>query len=113
MKRFFENRWKDMGNVDVISLKNGTFVFNFSDEEHKVKALEQSPWVLGSKMMFLRPWTPELKLKKEELTTVPVWIKLPNLKIHYYTVNGLRKMASYVRKPLYTDKQTTNQDLYF
>lgn len=32
-----------------------------------MKALDQSPWPLGSKILYLRPWAPELELKKEDV----------------------------------------------
>lgn len=99
-----------MGTIDVILLRNGVFIFNFSNEEFKMKALKWSPWPLGSKLMFLMPWTHKLKLKKKELTYVFVWTRLSNLKLYYYIVNGLSKMKSHMGKPLYTDNQIVNQD---
>lgn len=93
----------------MLSLKNGVFVLNFQSEGGYMKALEQPPWLLGSKMMFLRPWSPEMQLKRLKLTAMPVWIRLPHLKLHYYTVAGLSKLASYIGKPLYTDQQTASQ----
>lgn len=82
MKRLVDTKWKEMGKGEVISLKNEAYVFYFSDEESKMKILEQSPWPLRSKMLFWRPWTPGMKLRSVDLNVVPVWIRLPHLKLH-------------------------------
>lgn len=85
-------------------------MFKSSDEEAKRKALEMSPSPIGSKMIFLRPWSPEIKLIKEELQSVSMWVTFLNLKLHYYTAAGLSKLANYLGKPLFSDKQTASQE---
>lgn len=96
---FVENRWKELGPVEIISLRNGVFIFKFSSEESKMKALENSPWPLARKMLYLKPWTSDLDLKKDDVESVPVWIWLPHLKLHYYTVAGLSKFTGYIGSP--------------
>ena len=49
-------------------------------------------------------------LYKEDLATVPMWVIFPHLKLHCYIEVGLSKFASFLWKPLYTNKQTTNQE---
>lgn len=82
IKRFTEKRWKEFGEVEVISLKNGMYVFNFQTEQGRNKVLEKSPWPIGSKMIFFKLWFSEIDLRKDDLSPVPVWIRLPNLKLH-------------------------------
>lgn len=52
-----------------------------------------------------------MNLEKEDLQSIPVWIKLPNLKLHYYIPTGLSKLASFVGNPLYADQQTATQEI--
>lgn len=35
MKRFVELKWKNLGQVEVISLKNGVFLFLFETAEYR------------------------------------------------------------------------------
>lgn len=44
------------------------------------------------------------------MEAVPIWVQLPDVKLHYYTSMRLNKFASVLGKPLYTDKQTATQD---
>ncbi|KAL3507259.1 hypothetical protein ACH5RR_032641 [Cinchona calisaya] len=60
-------------------------------------------------MIFVKPCSPDLDLSKEELTSVPVWVKLPNLKFNYLSTKTLNKMVSYIGNPLYTNKITAEQ----
>nr|XP_027096782.1 uncharacterized protein LOC113716588 [Coffea arabica] len=64
---------------------------------------------MASRMIFLKPWTPDLDVKKMDLESIPVWIRLPHLKLHYYTETNLSKFASFVGNSLYTDKQSADQ----
>ncbi|KAL3516432.1 hypothetical protein ACH5RR_023334 [Cinchona calisaya] len=74
MKQFLAEKWREFGNVECVLLKTGIYVFHFETE-----VLDQSPWPFKSKMLFLKAWTPELDLSREDFSIVPVWIKLPDL----------------------------------
>ncbi|WMV46880.1 hypothetical protein MTR67_040265 [Solanum verrucosum] len=47
-----------------------------------------------------------MEFSKEELMTVPIWIKLPRLDFNYWSAKGLSKTGSLVGKPLMVDKHT-------
>lgn len=111
VKRFADCRWKGMGKVEISSLKNSIFVFNFETTEMKARVLEQSPWSMASKMFFLKPWRPDLDLKKEDFDSIPVWARFPLLKLHYYTEMGMSNFVSHIGQPLYTDKCTASREI--
>lgn len=48
-------------------------------------------------------WEPGMALKKHKHTTLPVWIKLHNLTMEFWTDEGLSVEASGVGRPLYQD----------
>ncbi|KAM3361713.1 hypothetical protein P3S68_016567 [Capsicum galapagoense] len=47
-----------------------------------------------------------MEFSKEELLTVPIWIKLPGLDFKYWSMRGLSKIGSLVGKPLMVDRPT-------
>jgi hypothetical protein len=44
------------------------------------------------------------------MKAVPIWIKLPNLKLHLWSVQVLSKIASVMGTPLFTDKITASRE---
>ncbi|XP_060170469.1 uncharacterized protein LOC132601402 [Lycium barbarum] len=47
-----------------------------------------------------------MEFTRDELYTVPIWIKLPGLDFKYWSVKGLSKLGSLVGKPLMVDQNT-------
>ncbi|XP_077229955.1 uncharacterized protein LOC143862934 [Tasmannia lanceolata] len=58
--------------------------------------------------MILRKWCPETPLEKLNLTSVPIWIRLPGLPLQFWSANGISKIASYIGNPLYMDSKTAD-----
>ena len=44
---------------------------------------------------------------KEEMAKVPIWINLPDLDLHAWSMNGLSKIVSLLGIPLYADQCTS------
>ncbi|GAV83002.1 DUF4283 domain-containing protein/zf-CCHC_4 domain-containing protein, partial [Cephalotus follicularis] len=59
--------------------------------------------------LALRRWTKGMSLKLEECNTIPVWVKLSNVPIQFWTKTGLSYIASVLGRPLYMDAPTTNR----
>ncbi|XP_022019842.1 uncharacterized protein LOC110919899 [Helianthus annuus] len=53
-----------------------------------------------------QPWTTNTELKKEELTKIPVWVKLHDVPLAAYTEEGLSLIASKVGIPKVLDNET-------
>lgn len=47
-----------------------------------------------------------MEFTKEELRTVPIWVKFPGLDFKYWSPKGLSKIGSLVSKPLMVDHST-------
>lgn len=106
-RKFVETKWKKLGKMDVIRLKTEVYIFNFDTKEEKHKALNQSPWPFFSKMMFMKPWKPEVSGEGEFINSANLGT-IPKPKVALLHNQTLSKIASYIGKPLYTSKQTTN-----
>lgn len=59
--------------------------------------------------LLLKQWGPGMKLDVKSLQTLPIWIKLPDLDLQFWTVNMLSRIASMVGKPCGIDKLTRDR----
>lgn len=61
---------------------------------------------MASRILFLKPWSADLDLQKEDFDSIRFCVGFPHLKLHYYIDMGLSKFASKIGRTLYTYKQT-------
>jgi hypothetical protein len=109
VKKSIDIMWKQYGNVEVFSLKNGLFIFRFPDEVTRDEVLDAKLSHISNKPLILRKWMPGMQVMKLTLATIPVWIKLLHLPMEFWTQTCLSHVASGVGKPLYADKVTEEQ----
>ncbi|GJY01623.1 reverse transcriptase domain-containing protein [Tanacetum coccineum] len=62
--------------------------------------LEHGPWLIRNVLFILRKWTPNSMLTKEELTSVPVWIKFHGVPVSAFTTDGLSVIATRLGTPI-------------
>ncbi|GKC26645.1 hypothetical protein Tco_1033939, partial [Tanacetum coccineum] len=91
-----------------VMLQNGFFFFQFSSRDGTEKVLENGPWLIRLVPIILNVWTPTSKLKREEITMVPVWVKLHNVPIVAYSEIGLSLLTTTLGKPIMFDGYTSN-----
>lgn len=60
--------------------------------------------------MILKEWVPDFKLNKEPLRFVPLWVSFPKLPLQCWTEENLGRLASYLGRPICTDKLTAKGD---
>lgn len=64
---------------------------------------------MANRPLVLKKWHPNFDLLKEDLRSVPLWVKLHGVPLEYWTPVGLSHIASAVGKPLHTDKLTASK----
>lgn len=42
------------------------------------------PYTMGSRHVIVRKWAARFNCKEEFLRVLPLWVKLPNLPLHYW-----------------------------
>ncbi|GJS44128.1 DNA-directed DNA polymerase [Tanacetum coccineum] len=72
------------------------------------RVLERGPWIILNTPLILNRWTPNVSLKRDEVTKVPVWIKLHSVPVIAYSADGLSLIATQVRKPIMLDAFTSS-----
>ncbi|GJT91736.1 zinc knuckle CX2CX4HX4C containing protein [Tanacetum coccineum] len=78
VEAYIKNAWAKYGLERAI-FRNGFFFFKFFSHEGMVKTIEGGHWFIRCMPIFLNIWTANTKLKREEITRVPVWVKIHNV----------------------------------
>ncbi|GJU55795.1 zinc knuckle CX2CX4HX4C containing protein [Tanacetum coccineum] len=102
--------WNRFGLRDVIA-ENGIFFFKFQDEEGIKEVINNGPWMVNNKPMFVQKWCIGMCLDKAEPKKLPVWVKMLKIPMEAWSVKGISALASSLGKPLIIDEVTTRMCL--
>ncbi|KAK4729493.1 hypothetical protein R3W88_022481 [Solanum pinnatisectum] len=94
------------GIYKVEMLRNGVIVVRFETFIGKQEVLQGGIYDFDNKPFIVKEWTQEQEFTKEELETVPIWIKFPGLDFKYWSRAGLSKIGSLIGKPMMVDHNT-------
>ncbi|GKD32648.1 hypothetical protein Tco_1248157 [Tanacetum coccineum] len=72
------------------------------------QVLERGPWIIRNSPFILNKWTPNVSLMKNEVTKVPVWIKLRKIPLVSYSEDGLSLITTQIGKPIMFDAFTSS-----
>ncbi|GKF83493.1 zinc knuckle CX2CX4HX4C containing protein, partial [Tanacetum coccineum] len=70
--------------------------------------MEGGPWRINLVPIILKEWKPNTLLKKEEVYTVPLWVKMHNVPLVDFLKVGLDVIAAKVGKLIRLDAHTTS-----
>ncbi|GJR44358.1 zinc knuckle CX2CX4HX4C containing protein [Tanacetum coccineum] len=70
--------------------------------------LENGPWMIRNSLIILKKWSMNTHLCKEELTHIPVWVKIHDVPIQVFSEDGLSIIASQIGKPILLDSYTSS-----
>jgi hypothetical protein len=98
--------WISYGLSEVLSSDNSFFIFNFDSVDHATNVLERAPWNMANRPLVLKRWQPNMQFLKDDLARVPVWVRLYNVPLEYWTIKGLSCVASAIGVPLHADHTT-------
>ncbi|GJU60103.1 putative ribonuclease H-like domain-containing protein, partial [Tanacetum coccineum] len=70
--------------------------------------LENGPWFIQNNLFILKKWHPDENLLKEDVSTIPVWVKLHGVPVTAFSENGLSAIATKLGTPLMLDSYTSD-----
>ncbi|GKB86029.1 probable indole-3-pyruvate monooxygenase YUCCA10 [Tanacetum coccineum] len=73
--------------------------------------LENGPLFIRSAPIILKKWTPNANLIKEDLNSVPFWVKLHDIPIMAFAADGLSVMDTKLDNPIMLDSYTRSMCL--
>ncbi|KAL2930391.1 ABC transporter B family member 6, partial [Bienertia sinuspersici] len=66
--------------------------------------------IFDYKPLIIKQWSPDIELHKENVKTVPIWIRMPNLDLKYWGQGCLHKLGDIIGTTLKVDNVTMNKD---
>ncbi|XP_028087316.1 uncharacterized protein LOC114288025 [Camellia sinensis] len=111
MKNSAFSMWKNKGLKEVLANGEGFIFFIFDNPECCFEVLEGGPWYIGGFNIILKKWKRMMKLSKDKVTKVPVWVRFYNIPLEYWDDDGLGRITSAVGNPLFTDQLTATGGL--
>ncbi|GJY48015.1 zinc knuckle CX2CX4HX4C containing protein [Tanacetum coccineum] len=76
VKYYVHNNWANHGLTRIMMNSKGSFFFKFDSSKGLEDVIESAPWMIRNSPIILKKWTRNTSLLKEELTRIPVWVKL-------------------------------------
>ncbi|KAJ9145661.1 hypothetical protein P3X46_028018 [Hevea brasiliensis] len=87
---------KQEGDYKVIDLCNEYFLVNFADKMDHYKSLLKGPWLARGHCLTVQPWSFQFDTSNENLSSVLVWVRFPNMPLHLYHKKVLRTIAGLI-----------------
>ncbi|GJV67413.1 copia protein [Tanacetum coccineum] len=106
---YVRNTWGKYGLVrSMFSFSTRLFSFQFSSMDGLDVMLENGPWFIRNNSIILKKWHPDENLLKEDVNTVPVWVRLHSVPVTAFSEDGLSAVATKLGTPLILDSYTSD-----
>ena len=87
-------------------LGRGYFLFEFNTKEDKDLIFRNGPYFMGPQGLYLNKWTPDFDPVMDVPSTVPIWVRLPNLPVHCWNWDSLKHIGDALGK--FIDRANNN-----
>ncbi|PHU02607.1 hypothetical protein BC332_27858 [Capsicum chinense] len=87
-------------------VKNGLVLVRFDTAEEQNEVVQGCMFHFDNKSFIVKAWSLEIEFTRDEVHTVPIWIRLSGFDFKDRSKKGLSKIGSLVGKPLMVDQST-------
>ncbi|GJW47069.1 hypothetical protein Tco_0078715 [Tanacetum coccineum] len=106
---YVRNTWSKYGLVrSKFSSSTRLFSFQFSSIDGLNAMLENGLWFIHNNLLILKKWHLDVNLLKEDVGTVPVWVKIHGVPVTAFSEDGLSAIATKLGTPLMLDSYTSD-----
>ncbi|GJU37055.1 copia protein [Tanacetum coccineum] len=106
---YVRNTWGKYGLVrSMFSSSTGLFSFQFSSIDGLDATLKNGSWFNRNNPLILKKWHPDKNLMNEDISTVPIWVKLHGVPVKAFSENGLSAIVTKLGTPLMLDSYTSD-----
>lgn len=96
--------WKPTKEFSIFSKENSFNVIKFNNKQDCERVLEGGPYYYNKKLMMMKKWMLGMKVSKELLYSIPIWVCFPNLPLDCWTKEEISRIASVLGTPIKLDK---------
>ncbi|GKA57115.1 zinc knuckle CX2CX4HX4C containing protein, partial [Tanacetum coccineum] len=104
---YARNNWGKHGLKRIMMNTKGFFFFKFDSKAGLEAILESGPWMIHNTLIILKKWSMATSLFKEELTRIPIWVKLHDVPFQVFEEDGISLIATFIDKPIMLDSYTS------
>ncbi|GJY83814.1 RNA-directed DNA polymerase, eukaryota, reverse transcriptase zinc-binding domain protein [Tanacetum coccineum] len=94
--------------AEIITNECGLYFLKFRSVEGMNYVLENGPWLVEGKPLFVQKWEAGLCMEKPEPSKVPIWVKIMNVSLEAWNSHGISRLASSLGNPIIMDRITTS-----
>jgi hypothetical protein len=93
---WIQRNWRPLiqNNVTCYAVGRGYYIFEFISEADHDLIFRNMPYFMGPQGLYLKRWHPSFDLESEVPKEVLVWVRLPNLPIHYWNSSSLQAIGN-------------------
>nr|POE93131.1 hypothetical protein CFP56_58935 [Quercus suber] len=95
--------WKPTTRMDCVNLGKDYFLIKFYCRDDYDKVLRGGPWFIGEHFLAIKPWEPYFRASGDNLKSVVVWVRFPELPIEFYDMEVLKEIGSAIGPVLRID----------
>ena len=95
----------------ILQVRRGLFLVRFQNKDDRDQVIKKGIYHFDSKPFWVKAWNPNPNLCTEILTSLPIWIRLPDLDLKYWGITSLSKICSSLGIPLKMDKYTKERSM--
>lgn len=106
LKGYIQRMWGKHGINKTVMHINGVMLVRFDTVVGQNEVIQGGMLHFDNKPLIVKAWSSEIEFTRDELYSVPIWIKLPGLDFKYWSQKGLSKIGSLIGKPLMVDSNT-------
>ncbi|GLJ44536.1 hypothetical protein SUGI_0935150 [Cryptomeria japonica] len=110
IERWIEETWKTSQITKF--MPKGFFIVVFASEEERQKILEGGLWTMNNKPLYIQKWYRNFNPLKMEPYEKPIWIRLNNLPMEYWSKEGLEKIGRSMGTLMEIDAEITTGNSY-
>lgn len=99
-------------DCEIHLCSKGFFIVSFTTEQERDNIINQGPWFWGKDGLFTTPLFPEFDANTMKISTMPVWVKLYNLPLHFWHYKVLSAIGNSLGKILKIDGDRVNQGIF-
>jgi hypothetical protein len=100
--------WKTNNGFSCVDLGLGFFLIKFENRDDFEDVLRNGPWFIGENFLSIRPWVPDFRASDASVSSVAVWVRLPELPVEYYHKDSLMHIGSGIGPVLRVDFNTAS-----